>query len=189
MEIMIRGGDEVHPEKNKDEDHPSSPSPQPQSLPCEESELHEEKIKMELEENNEKGGGGEVSDMKEPEEGKNTEKKRLREEDQKHSSSLVPPSKKPKISEKEECDGSKIAVKPTGEEQGGKREVSKDPDLRLAFEYFDRNRVGFMKDTDLVSLFLTLGLHLSKSEISDLVNTVSGSKQARTLHYDLLVVT
>lgn len=44
--------------------------------------------------------------------------------------------------------------------------VTKDPPLLLSFVFFDRSRCGYIFDKDLEGLLLSLGLQLSRHQVS-----------------------
>ncbi|MCL4419142.1 hypothetical protein M1146_03500, partial [Patescibacteria group bacterium] len=58
--------------------------------------------------------------------------------------------------------------------------------LQQAFHFFDRNQVGYIKDGDLELLFLSLGLHFSRAEVRDLIDTIWDPSQTR-LGYQFLI--
>ncbi len=62
-----------------------------------------------------------------------------------------------------------------------------DPELLVAFRYFDRNNTGFIRTDDLESILHGLGVALSRGYVQDIVAASCDSREASRIFYASII--
>jgi hypothetical protein len=78
-------------------------------------------------------------------------------------------------------------TKPEAHEEHHEPEKRLNYNIKFAFEFFDRNRTGYLKSEDVETMFHSLGVHVSKNQMHSLLAHLLDSKH-RLFYKNLMYV-